>query len=141
MNKLRHPNTDIKTIKFRAYDLKFNKYVYDIQHGGLISAWTSAHTKTSKLLSFDEFLSQQNRFVIEQYTGCRDGDDNLIYEGDIVHVPGWSTSFVVVFKYGKFLLRKYNGSLYLMPPDMYVVGNIYENADLLKGSKKQWKNY
>lgn len=77
------------------------------------------------------------RLVIEQCTGCRDCDDNLIYEGDIVSVEGWSKLFVVTFEDGKFLLDKNDCWFDEMPTsNIWVAGNIHEDADLLKGSKK-----
>jgi uncharacterized phage protein (TIGR01671 family) len=73
-------------------------------------------------------------FILLQFTGLHDKNGKEIYEGDIVkyeYVP-WNTGGLgsemryaeVYFEDGRFCI---SGS----PKDWIVVGNIYENSDLL----------
>lgn len=83
-------------------------------------------------------------YVIQQYTGLKDKNGKEIYEGDIVvenHDGGEGESNIgrVFFAAGTFMIDG-DGSLYdhtysLTPDileDYLVIGNIFENPDLLK---------
>lgn len=75
--------------------------------------------------------------TVGQYTDLTDKNDRMIFEGDIVTMPkygGGRHRSVVYFKNGKFAV---NGSNYnfkdICPKNMEVIGNIYDNPELLKG--------
>lgn len=75
--------------------------------------------------------------TVGEYTGLKDKNGERIFEGDIVTMPkygGGRHKSVVYFKNGKFAV---NGSNYnfkdICPRNMEVIGNIYDNPEMLKG--------
>lgn len=128
-----------RTFKFRAWEKALKEmipvYNIDFENGMLNtgSVWRF----------FDEV-------ELMQFTGLKDKNGKEIYEGDIIrtqtmHYNG-SGQFIgmtdriasVVFHNGRFALRMESGAM----PDLSfglrfneVIGNIYENPELLKGAK------
>ena len=86
----------------------------------------------------------ENRFDIMQYTGLHDKNGKEIYEGDIVKVRKWSSfeTEIVKFDKGCFYAGMHYGSstrttLKLIQPKMTeVIGNIYENKELLNETNR-----
>jgi uncharacterized phage protein (TIGR01671 family) len=119
----------MRPIKFRAWDKRRKLMMYDVQafYG-----------------SFWDLLKDENCFVM-QYTGLKDKNGKEIYEGDIVDYKGHQ---VVEYHLGSFVCyeKKLLGNSYRIDymrnlsdiceaGDMRkfeVIGNIYENKDLLK---------
>lgn len=103
-----------------------------------------------KILIFDEYDNNIDNCILVQCTGLKDKNGKLIFEGDIVrfskyHDPeggDWEKSVVVwgdELDYPAFDLKHtdfggINGLHYLFAQDcpIEVIGNIYENADLLE---------
>lgn len=93
----------------------------------------------------DKHFDIRNKDVkIEFSTGLKDKNGKLIYEGDILKDN--YHNHVIKFDNGSFVMNYYNNegeerNLLLYPQVLEVneiIGNIYENHELLKGLKNDW---
>lgn len=125
----------MREIKFRAWDKEHKRWTnYSIADD--LPRFYDKHTgcwKTDK---------ESERFILCQYTGLKNFNGKEIYEGDIVRAVGFSDWIGVAKFFDKnpaFVFeaidKNYRGSRYSMTQfDRYVkiLGNIYENPELLK---------
>ena len=86
--------------------------------------------------------------TVGQYTGLKDKNGKRIFEGDIVYCKSRldNANIVVIFECGQFRMvlsenyRSYqtNSGFYdINCFDKEVIGNIYDNPELLKGEKRK----
>ena len=124
----------MKEIKFRAWQSHKNKMLSheDMVRGG----W-----------SFDDFNVDGSKSEIMQYTGLKDKKGKEIYEGDIVNQQ--FDTFVV--EYGIQEVDAFEGIGYnlwsfmekltadgkRLQSELEVVGNIYENPELLRKEQNE----
>jgi len=73
-----------------------------------------------------------------QYTGLKDKNGKDVFEGDVLRITSWSTTFKVVWDdyYAKFTVVKIESDLgrkldYIPSEECEIIGNIYENPELL----------
>lgn len=85
--------------------------------------------------------------TVGQYTGLKDKNGTKIFEGDIIHCVAEldDANMVVIFENGEFrmiLCDRYksriedSGYYSIRNFDKEVIGNIYDNSELLKGNEK-----
>ncbi len=128
----------MREIKFRAWDKNKNK-MYQVRGINFDNEDLWLKINETQIMG-------ANLFEVElmQYTGLKDKNGKEIYKGDILQFyndvdyiikPGYAK---VVFKDGAFCCKHFKyGTEYLANMDMSdmditVVGNIYENPELLK---------
>jgi uncharacterized phage protein (TIGR01671 family) len=129
----------MRTIKFRVWDSRTKEMVID------------KNQQFDDLIIFRKGeLIISDRFFFTQFTGLKDNNGKEIYEGDIVkHHNGYL--YIVEFsemnawwclvqprkKDGNLLEKVYTGGL--IGQDIWkgeVIGNIYENPEMLVGEQK-----
>ena len=85
-----------------------------------------------------KFYSEQ--FETMQYTGLKDKNGKEIYEGDIYHQGDKNILYVVVWHDTSFIGKQLKSSSYAgltyWLDRIEVIGNIYDNPDLLKTNAK-----
>jgi uncharacterized phage protein (TIGR01671 family) len=149
----------MRPIKFRAWHKKANtmiawEWLWSVLTGNKIAVYEAARVKdwnnnaddTAKIF---EIMPYANIFgldelVLMQFTGLLDKNGKEIYEGDVVKDMGeywqervreivWSEGHFVPLvraEYGHNCLDGYDSS------EWEIVGNIYENSELLKEGKE-----
>ena len=107
-----------REIKFRAWDKE-------------------AHKMDNVIMLGEEFCSlkdtgswDRNRLELMQYTGLKDSNGKEIWEGDIVRYEQFVGE--VVWDYSGLMLKVSN-VIYAIWRGCEVIGNIYENPELLEG--------
>ena len=133
----------MRNIKFRAWDKKDFKVRQ-------VLGMSFQHGTISVELNNEEYLQDgASRFELMQYTGLKDKNGTEIYEGDVLYVEqidridpyiphkknvavryeGRDTAFVFDEEAG-FVI-----GLYSTPRELEVIGNVYENPELLGDSQ------
>jgi len=134
----------MREIKFRAWDKKTKVMIYDIQDHRDCDDCLGERGGAKDFLeygceNFGDFLNS-DRFDVMQYTGLKDKNGKEIYEGDIVDLDSWAGTQQIVFIEGAFCLANekgdYVGDIHYCQhagrKQSEVIGNIYENPELLK---------
>jgi uncharacterized phage protein (TIGR01671 family) len=127
--------SDMREIKFRAWNGKMEKMFSAedmaedqmtlLPTGQFINV-SSESTKLSIIYPLDAMLPLQ-------YTGLKDKNGKEIYEGDIVKVPQFPRPLFVKWDYnGYHLFENICNEASLGGVEDEVIGNIYENPELLK---------
>ena len=120
---------DMRTIKFRVWHHTLNKFIpadewYLDLNGRLCFLDIKGIT--------DDYLIEveENLYTAQQYTGLKDMNGKEIYEGDIIKTPlahmFRSNIYEVKYHQNRFTPDD------ICDGDVEIIGNIFENKDLLK---------
>jgi len=132
----------MREIKFRAWDKKEKKMSESLT----LREWIEISAKGSYCVGKAEGLdgeekdnkekwAKENRLFL-QFTGLKDKNGKEIYEGDIVEAS-WKLKYEIIFDNGTFMVvgQEEKANNYFIPQICHlseVIGNIYENPELLK---------
>ena len=126
----------MRKIKFRAWDKKDKEMYHNIQKG--IKFSDLSHYTFNEFLGFPEGMGDYHKYEVMQFTGLHDKNKKEIYEGDIVK-GDWSvindiSIGEVMFYGGAFRFKPAGQPLEFAHyrKECEVVGNIYENPEILK---------
>ena len=140
----------MREIKFRAWDKEFKKMRYGFYYSPTYIVFPQKNGSIYKIPT--------KNMVIMQYTGLKDKNGKEIYEGDVVKETTWRWYGVVKFDLCKnmrinneydvnylgvyidfikpsFLTNISERVTPLIEGDIEIIGNIYENPELLKEEK------
>ena len=138
----------MREIKFRVYLDKMyyqNEYVeYDTNLAGIDflkkTATFAAYTDREEADNLQKYSFDENNILykkdlkIMQYTGLKDKNNKEIYEGDILFESFGERYYKVVFENGSFRaeIEEYSLDLMDVAHCCEIIGNIYENPELIK---------
>ncbi|GGE47948.1 hypothetical protein GCM10011391_28400 [Pullulanibacillus camelliae] len=138
----------MREIKFRAWDrneknmVKVTGIIFSaVQHTLVRYRYVNDKGKT---IDEQSHIDEEGfgSVVLMQYTGLKDKNDKEIYEGDIVVLYNTQEGNVSGRVYwdellGRYLVFRDEDKLYdlyeFLSEEMNIIGNIYENPELLKG--------
>lgn len=128
----------MREIKFRGFSKTLNKWIIGVPYFSEGNWWilVDENTKSDDIGTGSYFVDKNS---IGQYTGLKDKNGIEIYEGDIVKTK--NSLYKVIYdkccfwgidEMGKYPI--YQIKHYIMEDEIFeVIGNIYENPELLKG--------
>lgn len=126
----------MRELKFRAWDKDVTK-MFPVHTLGLEGGSTFTHGVSDEYSLCKNGCRNLLNFELMQFIGYFDRNGKEIWEGDIVLTDevGWVAE--VVYDYGMFrCVDKDGGFSSLCNWSMFeVIGNIYENPELLKGDE------
>lgn len=124
----------MREIKFRAYNPRDKKMHYDITGFEFFGDGNMSGVFIDGVF----FLIEEVELM--QYTGLHDKNEKEIYEGDIISDLDYGI-MICKFINGSFVWQSIKNELYIKfftyIPIVEVIGNIYDNPDLLeKGAEE-----
>ena len=123
--------------KFRMYDTNVNKMYMPNDFGGVESIYECLKQQINWDLDVDYDIKfnhlKDGRFFM-QCTGLKDKNGKLIYEGDVVKDDQGALHYVkwVYDSWQLFPCTQNNYTIGIVDDEIEVVGNTYENPELLE---------
>lgn len=123
----------MKNFKFRVWD-KDHKYM-EYTDKNLVVCFSDEGVEVTDHTTFSHSCNSMQNYELMQSTGLKDNDGIEFYEKDIVRNIDSEELGVVEYDEGQFRVS-YNGvseQLWEIDKDLQIIGNIYENPELLEG--------
>lgn len=136
--------------KFRAWHLR-KKFMVSPDNGNCSFEWLG--DRSWQVVDHEAFIHDGDEFILMQFTGRLDKNGKEIYEGDIVRVTGETKDQFgineVIYEpdFCRFSILQWNKNAGIADADCFlrgfdpeptnvieVLGNIYENPELIKKS-------
>lgn len=136
----------MRTIKFRGKDIETGEWLYGhfFQRFGHYPAIVEPRPHNTKVMYFEVAVEDT---TVGQFTGLYDKNGEGIYEGDILRIYDLE-NVVCEFRHGAFgciyrnEFHSFTGNInYTFNPkntdkEFEVIGNIYDNPELLEGGEE-----
>lgn len=128
-----------REIKFRAWNKEKNIMVYN-NEDDTYGYWDGC--RNSNVGMVNEILNSKyyEEYEFMQFTGLYDKNGKAIWEGDIVKITGSKEIDIgkVIYEYNGFIvdvmnMDRFYGRVPLLEKFTEVIGNIYEDSELLGG--------
>ena len=133
----------MRKIKFRVWDKGWNEMSYpdtlEFDEGKL--EWVVI----GDYCDGDGRYLDKDEMALMQYTGLKDKNGKEIYEGDICHINDYPDKYGMYGEYGVVMFKSPCFGMELTDTKRFVsideeeievIGNIYENPELLKGDSE-----
>ena len=127
----------MREYKFRAWDKRKEKFRDDVYIDGDGNLY-----EFSKKTGYGTAISYLNDEYIDvtQCTGLVDKSGQEIYEGDVYHLGDENIKYIVVWHDASLIGNQIGTSGYAglsyWQDDIEILGNIFENPELIKGRQK-----
>ncbi len=117
----------MREIKFRAWDKGFKKMLDWEAVGKLMGA------------QYFDSLIEEEKIILLQYTGLKDKNGKELYEGDILRCKYQEKEINVIEWHGNgyWMTNNYGEDYLPVKENMEIIGNIYENKELLNENKNK----
>lgn len=119
----------MREIKFRVWDVERK-------------SWMNEQDVYNEVQEQGRWNPERGQFYkLMQFTGLRDKNGKEIYEGDILqYTDNFNRPITGVVQYlGNGFWIEEKDETHYMPNDREVIGNIYENPELIGGTQKEEK--